>query len=198
MVYSYGSRHIGHWVVIGEAEVGLKVASREPSDIFEARYIVPRKTSEAYGKWQATFNLIGANKFNSGLREILAYKIGVSSDQLEILWWHYDNEAEPASLTIQVRYIPAIIAGVKALPARVALIGWFAVFGSMAVVTYLASLFAFSPDPKLDTLKYLVEQINIALRYALYITIAGGSIYLLTKFLPKLWVKKRKTTVKAK
>lgn len=190
MVYAYGSRRTGKWVVIGEAEVALGASPATTSDVFEAYYIVPKKSPEDYGKWQAAFYLFGAENFNLGLRKTLAFEMGVPEDRLKILWWQYNNETEPASFTLQVKYIPE---EVGALPARVGIIGWFALFGSMAVVTYIASLFAFSPEPKLNILKYLLEQVNIALRWTFYLIIAGGSVYLLAKLLPKLLEKKTET-----
>jgi len=187
MVYSYGKRRTGKWITLAEGGTALEVGELKPrtSDTFEASYIVSRKALSDFRKWQTEFDPVS---FNTELASKIAKEAGVSPDSIKILWWEFNNQASPPYLNIQVEYIPEMVG---TLPAKVGVIGWVAIFSAMAVTTYLTSAFAFSTQPKLDSLKYLLEQVNVALKYGIYLVLASGGVYLLAKFLPRLLKKEK-------
>jgi len=188
MVYSYGKRRTGKWITLAEGGTALEVGELKPrtSDTFEVSYSIPKKAPKDYEKWQATFNLLGVSNFNQGLIEILAFQKGVDRSQFEILWWQYNNESDPANLTIQVKYTPKQI-GILPVAGE----DWLTLFRSGALITYLKDIFQ-ATNASFEGLKYLLEQLNVALKYGLYLVLAGGGIYLLAKFLPKLLKKGEK------
>ncbi len=181
MVYSYGSQRIGKWITLTESNVATTSEAKD-TGIYEATYIVPRKALEDYQSWLTNFD---TESFNFEFARQVAEAVGILPEDIEVLWWEFNNVASPPYLRIQIRYVP------KEIEANVGFIGWVAVFAGIGLTTYITSVFALTGESKLDKLKYLLEQGNIALMYGLYLILAGGGIYFLARFLPK-WLKKRK------
>ena len=194
MIVSRGTRHTNTWEDIPTDTKTLEATRLEANMVYEAIYSVPKKPWWQFWMWwKEEFDPV---QFTEGLRQKIADETGVTKEEIQVPWWLYNNEVEEPIYAMQVKYVPSP----EEEPLAKVAFAWIPVliFAGIALTGYLATLFFFSPSPKLEELRKLVEEIKeltkefwegfekgvkTVLKYGLPMVIAGGSFYIAGKII---------------
>lgn len=191
MVVSHGTRQTNTWedIPVPSDESKLEFIPFEPNIVYEAIYSVPKKPWWTFWMWWT--EEFDPMEFTEGLREKMAQEAGVTKEEMQVVWWSYNNELDTPLYAMQVKYVPS---GEEKIAGLITL----AIFAAIIVTGFIAAMFFFSPSPKLEELRKLVEEIKeltkefwegfekgvkTVLKYGLPMVIAGGSFYVVGKII---------------
>jgi len=191
MIVSHGTRQTNTWeqIPVPSDKSKLESVPFEPNIVYEAIYSVPKKPWWQFWTWW--MEEFDPEEFTEGLRQKIAEQAGVEKEQIQVPWWLYNNESDPPIYAMQVKYVPS---GEEEVAGILSLI----VFAAIIVTGFIAAMFFFSPSPKLEELRKLVEEIKeltkefwegfekgikTVLSYGLPMVIAGGSFYIAGKII---------------
>lgn len=183
---AYGIEKSGKWRLVPEAEWSERVL--EPNKVYEFNY---RVSEVPFLLWLPWVQIFDPQRYVSELREELARKMAVSPEEIQIPWFYYNPDTR--QFRVQLQYVPGGTHGeVAAIFITITAISFL-----ILSVTMLLTMFGgiFRETPVLEMVKEMKEwmgELGVVMKYVVYALIAGGSIWLATKIIPKFKKKKAK------
>lgn len=182
---AYGVEKFGKWTIVSEGQWDEQTL--EPLKVYEFNYLVPEVPFWKLLGWIQVFDPM---RYVSTLREEVARKMAVTPQEIQIPWFYYNPDDR--QFRVQLQYIPGVHGEVG-----FAILTIFAISTLIISVTGLVTMMGalWKEIPVLQIVREMKEgvgELGKVMKYVVYAILAGGSLWLAAKYLPKLGKKERK------